>query len=343
MRVLVGMSGGVDSTYAAYKLRDEGHEVCGAVLVMHDYTEIDAAEASCRALEIPLYIINCRERFENIVVSDFINEYRRGRTPNPCIICNSEVKFECLLDFALQNGFDAIATGHYAEVRRVQTPSGDRYCICDCADGRKNQTYMLWRLSQRVLSHLILPLADMTKEEVRDRTRELNLLSWDRADSQEICFIPDNDHANFIESRIGKCEEGDFVDEEGRVLGRHRGIIGYTVGQRKGLGIALGARAFISSIDPQTNKITLSFNVGERTDFKVKGVIFSGIEPPEDSIEYELTVKYRYQSPRIPARVTFHPDGTAEVHLSAPARSLTSGQSAVFYSGECLVAGGFID
>ena len=343
MRILVGMSGGVDSTYAAYKLRAEGHEVAGGVLVMHDYTDVASAEASCAALGIPIYIINCRKRFESSVVASFISEYRRGRTPNPCVVCNSEVKFDCLLDFALENGFDAIATGHYAGITRLETSSGTRYCISDCADGQKNQTYMLWGLSQRVLSHLILPLSDMTKEQVREKTRELGLVSWDRADSQEICFIPDNNHAAFIESRVGESPAGDFVDEEGRVLGRHRGIIGYTVGQRKGLGIALGARAFISKIDPETNRITLSFSAGESLDFSVGGVVFSGIEPPSEPTEYSLTVKHRYQSPRITARVIFYPEGRAKVSLSSPARSLTAGQSAVFYMGDRLVAGGFID
>ena len=340
MKILVGMSGGVDSTYAAHKLIEEGHDVAGAVLVMHDYTELSAAEASAAALGISLYIINCRERFESEVVANFIDEYRHGRTPNPCIVCNSRVKFDCLLDFALENGFDAIATGHYAKLSKTE---GGRYCVSDCADGRKNQTYMLWGLSQRVLSHLIFPLSEMTKDDVREKTREKNLISWDRADSQEICFIPDDDHAAFIESRTGKCEEGDFVDEEGRVLGRHRGIIGYTVGQRKGLGISLGARAFISKIDPVTNRITLSFNTGESRDFSVSGVVFSAIEPPKEPTEYALTVKHRYQSPRIPARVIFYPEGRAEVHLSEPARSVTSGQSAVFYIGDRLVAGGIID
>ena len=340
MKILVGMSGGVDSTYAAHKLIEEGHDVAGAILVMHDYTEVSAAEASAAALGIHLYIINCRERFESEVVANFIDEYHRGRTPNPCIVCNSKVKFDCLLDFALEYGFDAIATGHYAKLSK--TKSG-RYCVSDCADGKKNQTYRLWGLSQRVLSHLIFPLSEMTKDEVREKTREKNLVSWDRADSQEICFIPDDDHAAFIESRTGKCEEGDFVDEEGRVLGRHRGIIGYTVGQRKGLGIALGARAFISKIDPVTNRITLSFNTGESRDFSVSGVVFSAIEPPTEPTEHTLTVKHRYQSPRIPARVVFYSEGRAEVHLSEPARSITSGQSAVFYIGDRLVAGGIID
>ena len=340
MKILVGMSGGVDSTYAAHKLIEEGHDVAGAVLVMHDYTEVSAAEASAAALGISLYIINCRERFESEVVTNFIDEYRHGRTPNPCIVCNSRVKFDCLLDFALENGFDAIATGHYAKLSKTE---GGRYCVSDCADGKKNQTYMLWGLSQRVLSHLVLPLSEMTKDEVREKTREKRLVSWDRADSQEICFIPEGDHATFIESRTGKCEEGDFIDEEGRVLGRHRGIIGYTVGQRKGLGIALGARAFISKIDPATNRITLSFNAGESRDFSVSNLVFSAIEPPTEPIEYDLSVKYRYQSPRIPAHVIFYPEGRAEVHLSEPARSLTSGQSAVFYIGDRLVTGGIID
>lgn len=339
MRILVGMSGGIDSTFAAHRLRTLGHEVAGAVLDMHEYSDVEAARAAADALGITLYIINCRERFEECVVSDFISEYRRGRTPNPCIVCNSEVKFECLLNFALENGFDAIATGHYA---RICNEDG-RYFLRDSMDARKDQTYMLWRLSQRVLSHLVLPLSGMTKEEVREEVRSLGLVSLDRPDSQEICFIPDNDHGAFISARVGEPVEGDFVDKDGRVLGRHKGIINYTVGQRKGLGIALGARAFISEIDPVTNRITLSTEVGESNFFTVSGVVFSGIQPDAFPSEYRLTVKHRYQSPRIPATVRFLADGRAEVRLENAARSVTPGQSAVFYSGDILVAGGFID
>lgn len=343
MKILVGMSGGVDSAYAAYKLLREGHTVAGAVLEMHDYTDTSAAREACDALDIPIYIINCRELFEERVVANFIDEYRQARTPNPCVICNSEVKFECLLDFALANGFDRIATGHYARIGACGTGEGERFYVETSRDSKKDQTYMLWRLSQRVLSHLILPLSDITKEEVALLNSELNLVPVSKKESQEICFIPDNDHAAFIESRVGKSPEGDFVDDDGNVVGRHKGIINYTVGQRKGHGVALGARAFISDIDPKSNRITLSLKTSERYRFTVSGIVFSGIEAPKSEEKMRLTVKHRYHSPRISAEVAFLPDGRAEVTLDEPARSLTPGQSAVFYLGEKLAFGGFID
>ncbi len=343
MRILVGMSGGVDSAYAAHKLKCEGHTVAGAVLEMHDYTDTAAAREVCEALDIPIYIINCRDLFEKRVVANFIDEYRRARTPNPCVICNSEVKFECLLDFALENGFDRIATGHYARIGVTETGEGERYHIELSSDSKKDQTYMLWRLSQRVLSYLLFPLSDMTKEEVARMNRELSLVPDDKRESQEICFIPDDDHAAFIGSRVGSSPEGDFVDECGRVLGRHKGIINYTVGQRKGLGVALGARAFVSEIDPETNRITLSLKTRETLRFTVSGMVFSGIEEPRENERLRLTVKHRYHSPRISAEVVFLSGGRAEVLLDEPARSLAPGQSAVFYIGERLVAGGFID
>ena len=343
MRILVGMSGGVDSTYAAYKLMSEGHTVAGAVLKMHDYTEIPAAEAACASIGIPLYIIDCREAFERLVVSNFISEYSRARTPNPCVVCNSEVKFESLLDFAIKNDFDAIATGHYASLEAVDTRDGLKYFVRTARDAAKDQTYMLWRLSQRVLSHLILPLSDMTKEEVRVAARGRGLVAWDRGDSQEICFIPDNNHAAFIESRIGSFPEGNFVDADGNVLGRHKGIIHYTVGQRKGHGVALGARAFITDIDAESNCITLSTEAKSVDFFTVSGVVFSGIYPTEFPAEYRLEVKQRYRARPISANVTFLGDGRAEVRLDDSAASVAPGQSAVFYMDGALAAGGFID
>ena len=339
MRILVGMSGGIDSTFAAHRLMSLGHEVAGAVIDMHEYSDISAARSAADALGVSLYIISCRKRFEERVVSNFASEYRSGRTPNPCIVCNSEVKFECLVDFALENRFDAIATGHYASVMC----DGGRYYLCDSKDTRKDQTYMLWRLSQRVLSHLVLPLSDLTKDEVRVEVRRLGLVSLDRPDSQEICFIPDNDHGAFIKERVGELPAGDFVDKDGRVLGRHNGIVNYTVGQRKGLGISLGARAFISEIDPITNRITLSTEVGQSSAFSVRDVVFSGIQPTSFPAEYRLSVKHRYQAQRTPATVTFYENGVAEVRLDTPAKSVTPGQSAVFYLDEALAAGGFID
>lgn len=341
MRILLGMSGGLDSSYAALKLKEEGHSVEGAVLIMHDYTETESARVAAKEVGIPLHEIDCRALFEKEVVSNFISEYTKGRTPNPCIVCNREVKFRALLDYARENGFDKIATGHYAKIKRMGNVG--KAVIMRSDDTKKDQSYMLWRLSRDVIDNLILPLSDCSKEEIRERAEELGLSSAKKRDSQEICFIPSGDYGGYIEERVGKSVEGDFVDTEGNVLGRHSGILHYTVGQRKGLGIALGARAFVTDIDPVTNRITLSFSADERTSFAVSDIIFSGIEKKIAGDVCTLAVKVRYQASPITAEVEFLEENRAKVTLSSPAKSVTAGQSAVFYDGDVLAFGGFID
>ena len=341
MRILLGMSGGLDSSYAALKLKEEGHSVEGAVLIMHDHTEIESARYAAREVGIALREIDCRELFKEKVISDFVSEYTKGRTPNPCIVCNREVKFRALLDYALENGFDKIATGHYARIKSVGNDG--KKVISRSDDTKKDQTYMLWRLSRDVIDNLVFPLGDMTKEEVRARATELGLSSADKRESQEICFIPSGDYGGYIEDIVGKSQPGDFVDTEGNILGKHNGILHYTVGQRKGLGIALGARAFVTDIDPKTNRITLSFAADEKSTFTVSDIIFSGIEEKREGEVCELSVKVRYQATPISARVEFLSDRRARVVMSSAARSVTAGQSAVFYDGDVLAFGGFID
>ncbi len=343
MKILLGMSGGLDSTYSALKLKEEGHSVEGAVLIMHDFTELDEARCSARELGIKLHEIDCRELFENTVISDFAQQYKMGRTPNPCIICNREVKFKALYDYAMKNGFDRIATGHYARVEKIEENGREMYAVFCAADSAKDQTYMLWRLPQHILSVLLFPLSSYSKEEIRAIAREREITAADREDSQEICFIPSGDYGAYIEERFGKCSEGDFVDCEGNVLGRHKGIIRYTVGQRKGLGIALGQRAFITSIDPSTDRITLSFSQKESCEFFVSGLLFSGMEEMAAGSEMSAKVKVRYQAPPVSVTVLFLGNGRARVVSSSPIRSVSPGQSAVFYLGERLVFGGFID
>lgn len=341
MRILLGMSGGLDSSYAALKLKEEGHSVEGAVLIMHGFAETESAREAAREVGIALHEIDCRALFEEKVVSDFISEYTKGRTPNPCIVCNREVKFRALLDYAKANGFDKIATGHYA---RIENSGNDgKAVICRSRDEKKDQSYMLWRLSRDVIDNLVFPLSDYTKEDIRARAEILGLSSANKRDSQEICFIPSGDYGGYIEERVGKSVPGDFVDADGKILGKHNGILHYTIGQRKGLGIALGARAFITDIDPETNKITLSFSADERLDFTVSDVIFSGIEPKVEGEISDFYVKVRYQAAPVSARVEFLSDRRAKVSLSVPARSVTAGQSAVFYDGDTLAFGGFID
>lgn len=343
MKVLLGMSGGVDSTYAVHELRRMGYEVFGAVVLMHGYTETEEAKLSAEALGVPLYVIDGRELFEQKVVSSFMDEYRRGRTPNPCIICNREVKFKLLLDFAIKNGFDKIATGHYADVVSLSDENGTRYALKRSGDEKKDQTYMLWRLPQNVLSRLVFPLSSLTKQAVREEALKMELRAAYRGESQEICFIPDGDYAAFIEERIGKCPEGNFIDENGKILGRHKGIIHYTVGQRKGLGIALGERAFITGIDPISNDITLSTKDSYSESFFVSDIVFSGLAEAKTGEIMELNVKHRYLAPMSKASVLFLEGNRAKVSLSVPARAVTPGQSAVFYKDNVLMMGGIIE
>lgn len=337
MKILVGISGGVDSAYAAYKLKSEGHEVEGAVLIMHDYTELSAAREAAESVDIALHEIDCRESFEQIK-ENFVTEYSSGRTPNPCIICNERVKFRTLYDFAVKNGFDAIATGHYG---RVVSHDG-RFALAFPEDMRKEQTYMLYRLPQEILSHLILPLSDGIKSDIRGRAENSGISSANRADSQEICFLPEGNHTEYIEQKAGKCPEGDFVDENGRILGRHKGIIHYTVGQRKGLGISLGERAFVTDINPIDNTITLSPTLSGSESIRLTDVVYSGMPEPTEPIELELLAKLRYTAPLVKALVRFYPDRTAIVSFTEPQKS-APGQSAVLYRDGIVMCGGFIN
>lgn len=342
MRILVGMSGGLDSTYAAFKLIKEGHEVVGAVDVMHEYTEIDSAAAAADSLGIPLCKIDATAHFK-AVKDNFVDEYAKGRTPNPCVVCNPLVKFRVLVDYARANGFDAIATGHYAKVVTVEEEGTTLYTLQRAKDSRKDQTYMLHRLPQDVLSMLYLPLADEVKSEVREKAKAEGLKSWDQKESQEICFIPDGDYASYIEEVKGKFPMGDFVLDDGTVLGRHNGIIRYTVGQRKGLGIAFGEKIFVSRIDAPDNRIILS-RVGSFTDkVRVSDIVFTGMREAKENDERRVEVKLRYLAPPVGALAIFDGKGGATLLLDIPQKAVTPGQSAVMYDGDTLLCGGFID
>ncbi len=336
MRILVGISGGVDSAYAAKKLLDEGHEVEGAVLIMHDFTELDAAREAASSVGIRLHEIDCQDAFGQIK-DNFVSEYVSGRTPNPCIICNERVKFKTLYDFAMKNDFDAIATGHYA--RLVETEG--RYALATPEDMRKEQTYMLYRLPQSILSKLVLPLAEGTKTEIREQAMEQGISAANRGDSQEICFLPEGNHTEYIESVAGKCPEGNFVDNEGKILGRHKGIIHYTVGQRKGLGISLGERAFVTAIDPESNTVTLEPKMSGIDHLYITDAVYSGMPAPERETVVELDVKLRYTAPLVKTLAHLYPDGTARLELSAP-QKFAPGQSAVLYRDGVVMLGGFI-
>ena len=339
-KILLGMSGGIDSTYAVVKLRSLGYEPVGAVLKMSEHTDVDAAKRAASSLGVELHVVDCRDEFENIVVGNFVSEYLRARTPNPCIVCNREVKFKKLCECAKSLGIDKICTGHYASV--LQSPETGRYYIARGKDARKDQSYVLWRLSQEELSMLFFPLADDVKTEVKQISKEMALPSAELKESQEICFIPSNDHTAFIEDLLGKkIPEGYFIDKEGRVLGRHKGVVRYTVGQRKGLGISLGRHVFVTSIDPVENTVTLGDECDLFTsEFYADDLVFQKREyAPYSSAN--LLVKIRYAAPPVPCTVYFG-EKEARVVTEAPVRAITPGQSAVFYDDDGVVFGGFI-
>lgn len=342
MKILLGMSGGVDSAYAAKMLMEQGHTVEGALLVMHEHTELLEARLAARSLNIPLHEIDCRERFDRIVKENFVREYAAARTPNPCIICNERVKLAVLLEYALAHGFDRIATGHYAGIDSAFCNGEQRYFVVAAEDSTKDQSYMLYRLSQDVLLHLILPLADMKKSDVRRSAKETGISSAERPDSQEICFLPCGGHAEFIEQRLGSFPEGDFIDSEGRILGRHKGIIRYTVGQRKGLGIALGARAFVTEINPENNTVTLSTEMTGKTAVRLTDLVYSGLTPPKEVTTIRAGVKIRYKAPIVDAEIELYTDNTARVLFSEQVKP-APGQSAVVYLDGRVLLGGFIE
>lgn len=337
MKILVGLSGGVDSSFAAAHLKRNGHTVVGASVLMHDYTDISSAEKSAEEIGIPFAVIDARGRFENYVTDYFTESYCSGCTPNPCCRCNPFVKFESLRFYAVENGFDRFATGHYSS---VESENGRFFIRCG-RDETKDQSYVLWGLTQEQLSMLYLPLSEMKKEYVRAEAERLGLSSYQSADSQEICFIPDNDYQTFIRKRTGKdFPSGNFVDEDGKILGRHSGIINYTVGQRKGLGIALGAPVFVSEIRPETNEVVLVPSGGEYfTSCRLENLSFMKMSPEADTARGKI--RTRYSKKAAEASAVFDDKGCT-VTFDEPVRAVTKGQSGVFYDGNDILFGGII-
>lgn len=356
MKVLVGLSGGVDSAYAARRLIEMGHEVEGCALKMHEYTDVEMARECARTLGIKFRVIECTAPFERIIKDNLVREYLAARTPNPCIICNGEIKFKYLYEVAMREGFDAIATGHYASVvvcgndGEYSRPykvgdivgQNERVTLKVGFDEKKDQTYMLYRVDEEVLKKLILPLSSLTKGQVRAAAEEAGIPSAHARDSQEICFLDGENYADYIERVKGKVPRGNFISETGEVLGTHEGIIRYTVGQRKGLGISSTSRIFVTDINPITNEITLSNTDKLSTNVYVNDLKLLGISKKTEPCEYTLSVKLRYAKTSTLARVRIDGD-TATITLVTPQRAVTKGQSAVFYKDGILIGGGIIN
>ena len=351
-RVIVGMSGGVDSAVAAYLLKKEGYEVIGVTLrswVSSDgedsrCCEIDDARQTAQILGIEYHVFNCVSAFDDKIIKAFIDDYLHGLTPNPCVICNREIKWERMLYYANVLQADYVATGHYASVVKL---GNGRYTVCKAGHSEKDQAYMLYRLSQEQLARTLMPLGPYSKQEVRAIAEEAGISVASKPDSQEICFVTDGDYAEFIEEHAdGKTPPaGNFVDGSGKVLGRHKGIIHYTVGQRKGLGISLGHPIFIKKICADTNEIVL----GTAEEIRCKGIVcrdlnFMSIPDPEPGEEVRCQAKVRYRHAGQPAVLSKVSADRVMVTFDEPVRSAAPGQSAVFYDDEgCVIGGGIIE
>lgn len=342
-RVLVAVSGGVDSAVAVHLLRQQGYEVEGIILEFSPVHKaaVEQAKVVAEQLGIRLHVRECHREFEQNVILPFCREYKAGRTPNPCILCNPSTKFGLICQAAKEMGFDFIATGHYAHIDH-QADGTAVLQKSSCLE--RDQSYMLYRLSQEQLAMLLLPLEGLEKPQVRQIARQLGLVCADAPDSQEICWLPDGDYAAFIEQTLGKSEPGDFVSPDGQVCGRHKGLLHYTVGQRKHLGVALGYPVFIKEIDPEQNRIYLA-RTGEEY---AGGVLLTDcvIQPNPWLNAGQKTapvlVKVRSRAPDAPATVTLLGDGRAQVIFDTPQRAPAPGQSCVIYRGAAVLGGGFI-
>ena len=350
-RVFVAMSGGVDSAVAALLLRQAGYNVTGVTLRLHPYKDrpglcgsaddIETARAVAAGMGIPHVVLDLCDLFRERVMDRFVWAYTHGRTPNPCIDCNREIKFGALLDWALDQGADAMATGHYARVR-LDTPSG-RWQLLRGADRRKDQTYFLYQLTQHQLAHLLLPVGDYDKPAIRESARQAGLLNAGKADSQDICFVPDGDYTAFLqEYGHVTLEPGNFVDREGRVLGRHKGLPCYTTGQRKGLGVSAGKHVYVVRKNARDNTILLGDDrdlfTSRLTACRVNWIAGAA---PADTIR--VTAKTRYSQTEAEAAVTPLPDGRMEVVFDRPQRAVTAGQAVVLYDGDQVLGGGVIE
>ncbi len=353
-RAIIAMSGGVDSSVAAYLMRERGFDCMGVTMKLFRNEDVEEKprEKTCCSLEdvedaravawslgIPYHVFNFSDRFREDVMDRFVSAYEQGCTPNPCIDCNRHLKFAKLYDRARDLGYWYVVTGHYA---RVEQGENGRWLLKKGPDPHKDQSYVLYALTQEQLAHTIFPLGTYHKDEIRRIAADQGFVNAGKRDSQDICFVPDGDYAGFIERQTGKhYPEGDFVDPQGHVLGRHRGIIHYTVGQRRGLGVSGGRPLYVKEIRPDTNTIVL----GEDRDLYQHTAIaqdFNWISMEAPTGPIQVKARARYHQPEQPATAYVLPDGRVRVDFEAPQRALTRGQAIVLYQGEDVVGGGTI-
>lgn len=348
-KALIAMSGGVDSSVAAYLTQQNGFHCIGATAQMCDRALLENAfseqnivdaQAVAARLHIDFYTFDAVDAFKNAVVSDFISCYEQGLTPNPCIQCNRHIKFSYLLDKALELNCDYIVTGHYARIRQDETTG--RYLLYKAVDHAKDQSYFLACLRQEQLRHILFPLGEYTKEQIRQIAEQQGFLNAKKRDSQDICFVPDGDFMAFIRRYTGKdYGDGDFLDLQGKPVGRHNGAIGYTLGQRKGLGLAMGAPVYVCSKDMQANTVT----VGPEEALYTQTLVakdWSWFPFPALTAPMQVTAKAR--SRHTPQTATVYPteEGSARVVFDTPQRAVTPGQTVVLYQGDMVIGSGTI-
>ncbi len=356
-KVMLAMSGGVDSSCSLLLLKKAGYEVIGATMQLYDNKDIGVESKTCCSLSdvedakavasrynVPHYVFNFKERFNQDVIGRFNSEYLKGCTPNPCIDCNRFLKFDALLERAVMMECDYIATGHYARIEYDE--STGRYLLKKAVSreggNKKDQSYVLYNLTQKQLSRTLFPLGTMEKSDVRKLAEENGLVNYDKPDSQDICFVPNGNYAEFIQQYTGiKPTAGDVVDKNGNVLGRHSGMINYTIGQRKGLGIAFGKPMYVIGKNAENNTVTVGESSDLYSDSLIAGELnWISVENPSES--FECKAKTRYSQTEQPCTVYPQKDGTVKVVFEQPQRAITKGQRAVFYDGDTIIGGGVI-